>query len=126
MIEFLLELFSDIIFEFLLAPIFMPEFDLTASPKFNGFRMVLTSLIDGGITAAGAWLLIESLTADPISIMIVFVAAVLLLAGLFMWYRVSIRFFNYRRALVRKDSGRKTVSRTLRLSPATRSIFKRR
>ncbi len=59
----------------------MPEFDLTASPKFNGFRMVLTSLIDGGITAAGAWLLIESLTADPISIMIVFVAAVLLLAG---------------------------------------------
>ena len=95
MIEFLLELFSDIIFEFLLAPIFMPEFDLTASPKFNGFRMVLTSLIDGGITAAGAWLLIESLTADPISIMIVFVAAVLLLAGLF-------RFFNYRRALVKE------------------------
>ncbi len=59
----------------------MPEFDLTASPQFNGFRMVLTSLIDGGITAAGAWLLIESLTADPISIMIVFVAAVLLLAA---------------------------------------------
>ena len=102
MIEFLLELFSDVILEFLLAPIFMPEFDLTASPKFNGFRMMLTSLIDGGITAAGAWLLIESLTADPISIMIVFVAAVLLLAGLFMWYRVSIRFFNYRRALAKE------------------------